>query len=72
MSGYSEAALSRFTISQSRVVGGDIKRLVSLTSDRKVSMTLDDYYAIGCEMERLRRQVERLAGVVEDVKRAVE
>lgn len=69
---HSDKAIDTFAVSRDRIQGGAIRGLASLVGDDKVRMTLDDYYAIGCEMQRLRREVGRLEGVVAEVKRAVE
>lgn len=72
MTGYSEAAINRFALSRSRITGGEINGEMALKDDRRVGISLNDFYAIGCEMERLRKEVEILQATVDDVKRAVE
>lgn len=71
MSGYEPGEVERFTLSRDRIHGGEIRGEVALKPGGKVGMTLGDYYAIGCEMARLRRANAELVQAIEDVRRVV-
>lgn len=68
---YPTGDVERFALSRNRVHGGEIRGEVSLQLGSKVRMTLTDYCAIGCEMDRLRQKVAELVDVVDEVRKAV-
>jgi hypothetical protein len=70
--GYSQEAIDRFALSRDRIHGGEIKHEMALKDDRHVGLSLDEFYAIGCEMQRLRRANAALQSVIDDVQAALD
>lgn len=58
--GYPPGEVERFANARNLIYGENIRGLVALKLDSKVSMRLQDYEAIGREMSRLRAEVESL------------
>ena len=67
-----EAQIDRFALSRERIRGGEIRHEMALKEDGRVGVSLNDFYAIGCEMERLRRQVVSQQNIIDNVRKAVE
>jgi hypothetical protein len=69
--GYAPGEVERFASARNRIRGERIKGLVSLESGGKVRMTLEDYEAIGAEMQRLRILHHDTVRVMENTATAV-